>query len=197
MNNDYLWDRTGEPDPEIQRLEEILGDLRYQPHPLAIPTQRQTARHRMFLPTLAIAAAIVMMVAAAGLWFALRQQKTAQPIEAKITLAGQKPNDLQAPGAIPYRSPSDQLTRNPNYQTAIVTPPRHRPLRNVSVSNRRRSGVTASSLGMTAEERDEAEAAKNKLMLALRVASAKLNLAQRRMQTTSAPNMIRNQHRIG
>ena len=57
MNNDYLWDRTGEPDSEIQRLEEILGDLRYQPHPLAIPTQPHTARHRMFLPTLAIAAA--------------------------------------------------------------------------------------------------------------------------------------------
>ena len=33
MNNDgdYLWDKTGEPDPEIQQLEEILGTLRYQP----------------------------------------------------------------------------------------------------------------------------------------------------------------------
>jgi len=197
MNNDYLWDRKGEPDLEIQRLEEILGALRYQPQPLAIPARLQTARRRMFFPALAIAAAIVMMVAAAGLWFAIRQQKTAQAIEAKTTPPGQKPNDLQTPGAIPNRSPRDQITRNPNYQTAIVTPPRHRPLRNVSAGNRRRSGVTASSLGMTAEEREEAEAAKNKLMLALRVASAKLNLAQRRMQTTPAPNMIRNQHRIG
>ena len=34
MNDDYLWDRTGEPDPEIQELEEVLGTLRYQPQPL-------------------------------------------------------------------------------------------------------------------------------------------------------------------
>jgi hypothetical protein len=31
MKEDYLWDKTGEPDPEIQQLEEILGTLRYQP----------------------------------------------------------------------------------------------------------------------------------------------------------------------
>ena len=34
MNDDYLWDRTGEPDPEIQQLEEVLGTLRYQPRAL-------------------------------------------------------------------------------------------------------------------------------------------------------------------
>jgi hypothetical protein len=198
MNNDYLWDRTGEPDPEIQRLEEILGDLRYQPHPLAIPTQPQTARHRMFFPTLAIAAAIVMMVVAAGLWFALRRQNEARPIEAKTMPAGQKLNDKQAPGAIPNGSPSEQMPRRSNDQMAILTGQNHRRPRNVLASNtRRRRGVTTSSSGMTAQERDEAEAAKDKLMLALRVASAKLNLAQRRIQTTPAPNMIRNQHKIG
>ena len=37
MSDDYLWDRTGEPDPEIQKLEEVLGTLRYQPRPLRIP----------------------------------------------------------------------------------------------------------------------------------------------------------------
>lgn len=29
MNEDYLWDRTGPPDEEIVRLEEVLGRLRY------------------------------------------------------------------------------------------------------------------------------------------------------------------------
>ena len=28
MSGDYLWDRSGEPDPEIQHLEEVLGGLR-------------------------------------------------------------------------------------------------------------------------------------------------------------------------
>jgi len=27
---DYLWDRSGEPDPEVQHLEEILGGLRHR-----------------------------------------------------------------------------------------------------------------------------------------------------------------------
>ena len=38
MNDDYLWDKSGEPDPEIQELEEILAPLRYQPKPLELPT---------------------------------------------------------------------------------------------------------------------------------------------------------------
>ena len=37
IRGDYLWDKTGEPDPEVQELEEILGTLRYQPRPLEIP----------------------------------------------------------------------------------------------------------------------------------------------------------------
>src|SRR5438034_4501526 len=150
MNNDYLWDRTGEPDSEIQRLEEILGDLRYQPHPLAIPTQPHTARHRMFLPTLAIAAAIVMMVVAAGLWFALHRQNEARPIEAKTMPAGQQLNAKQASGAIPNGSPIEQMTRRSNNQTATGSGQNHRPPRNVQASNiRRHRGVTASSSGLT------------------------------------------------
>ena len=41
IDGDYLWDKTGEPDPEIQQLEEILGTLRYQPRPLEIPEEIQ------------------------------------------------------------------------------------------------------------------------------------------------------------
>jgi type III restriction enzyme len=54
MNDDYLWDKSGEPDPQIQQLEEILGTLRYQPRPLNLP------RRRNYLALLAIAATVVM-----------------------------------------------------------------------------------------------------------------------------------------
>ena len=30
MNDDYLWDRSGPPDPEVARLEETLAPLRYR-----------------------------------------------------------------------------------------------------------------------------------------------------------------------
>ena len=33
MNEDYLWDRSGEPDPEIERLEKLLSPFRYPERP--------------------------------------------------------------------------------------------------------------------------------------------------------------------
>src|SRR5258705_11769797 len=68
MKEEYLWDKSGEPDPEIQQLEEILGALRYQPRPLAIPEKLVIYRRRKYLPVLAIAATIVIALLAAGLW---------------------------------------------------------------------------------------------------------------------------------
>jgi len=47
-DTDYLWDKTGEPDPEIQQLEEILGTLRYQPRPLEIPSGLQVGKRSFF-----------------------------------------------------------------------------------------------------------------------------------------------------
>jgi FecR-like protein len=73
MSDDYLWDGSGPPDPEIQRLEQMLGKLKTtaptttlrtwgpaSAAPARVPTRWTSAR---FLgPALAAAAAIVMMV---------------------------------------------------------------------------------------------------------------------------------------
>lgn len=66
MNDDYLWDKSGQPDPQIQQLEEILGTLRYQPRPLTIP------RRRNYLPLLAIAASVLLAIAAGSIWLRVR-----------------------------------------------------------------------------------------------------------------------------
>jgi len=29
MSDDYLWDGSGRPDPDIEKLEHVLGSLRY------------------------------------------------------------------------------------------------------------------------------------------------------------------------
>jgi len=60
MNDDYLWDKSGEPDPQIQELESILGSLRYQPRPL------QLAPRRNYLAPLASAATIAVALLAGG-----------------------------------------------------------------------------------------------------------------------------------
>ena len=39
MKPDYLWDRSGEPDPELQRLERVLGGLGFRGGELQLPDE--------------------------------------------------------------------------------------------------------------------------------------------------------------
>ena len=40
MNAPYLWDGSGEPDPEVQRLESLLAQFSHREIPLALPLPR-------------------------------------------------------------------------------------------------------------------------------------------------------------
>ena len=46
MKDDYLWDGSGEPDPEIEHLEKVLGQYRYQPKPIGAAFDRQLLPRR-------------------------------------------------------------------------------------------------------------------------------------------------------
>ena len=48
IEDDYLWDKTGEPDAEIQQLEQVLGTLRHQPRSLEIPAGLVPGRKHAF-----------------------------------------------------------------------------------------------------------------------------------------------------
>jgi negative regulator of sigma E activity len=88
MNDDYLWDKSGEPDPQIQQLEEILGTLRHQPQPLNFP------RRRNYLPLLAIAATVVMALLAGGLWTQIKSPNPSIPVIAIATPKNPEINPL-------------------------------------------------------------------------------------------------------
>lgn len=74
--SDYLWDKSGEPGAEIERLEDLLGALRHQPRALELPdaTPSLARRHTFFRPALAVAAALVLMLLA-GVWFNFTRQR--------------------------------------------------------------------------------------------------------------------------
>jgi negative regulator of sigma E activity len=137
MNDDYLWDKSGEPDPQIQQLEEILGTLRYQPQPLNLP------RRRNYLALLAIAATVVMALLAGALWTQIQRQEASIPEIAIV-----EPAPVKA---------------NPFYTSSPLAPAKRKPR-------------------LTRHDRQEALAAKQQLMFALRLASEKLNAASRRTQ---------------
>jgi hypothetical protein len=68
MSNDYLWDGSGDPDPDVVRLEQLLGRLRSTteaPVLPRVPTGTSGRRLRALAPYLAVAALVLMMVASA------------------------------------------------------------------------------------------------------------------------------------
>lgn len=73
MSDDYLWDRSGAPDPEVDRLEELLARYRHRgPARLSLPARASILR-RWFGPLATPAAglaavAAVVLLAAAGFW---------------------------------------------------------------------------------------------------------------------------------
>ncbi len=70
MDDRYLWDRTGPPDPEVARLEETLGRLRHRGQ-LPQPPRRRSFPPRRLIAAAAVAAAAVIVAAALGaLWIA-------------------------------------------------------------------------------------------------------------------------------
>ncbi|HEU4715169.1 MAG TPA: hypothetical protein VFS76_26710 [Pyrinomonadaceae bacterium] len=148
MNDDYLWDKSGEPDPEIQELENILAPLRYQPTPLELPDDVVVRRKWNYFPLLAIAATVLIALLAAGVWLRVRTEKSTPPQE-------------QAKSVPSVPSVYKETATPEVVQKKVI---------------RKRSYVKR-------RESQEAIAAKEQVMLALRLASEKLKLAQKQMKS--------------
>jgi hypothetical protein len=94
MNEDYLWDRSGKPDAELVRLEELLGRFRV------------SGTHRYFVPVRsprlgkrwALAAAAVLAVGVALAVYKIHATGPVTPWQ--LSLAGRKPRAVRAGQAI-------------------------------------------------------------------------------------------------
>jgi len=187
MEDNYLWDASGEPDPEVQELEETLGTLRYQPRPLEIPHNIRVDRRRSFFPAMAIAAAIALCAVLLGLWFSFNRRQT-------FPALGAKQIDQNRNAGPPQVAPNNQALPAP-----VSSPKpkgiqeRESPRSLLARNTTRGTRTQIRQPGLTAEELAE----KEQVLIALRLASAKLNLAQRKTQGMPQLNMIRNQHKIG
>ena len=179
MKDDYLWDKSGEPDPEIQKLEEILGTLRYQPQPLELPKDLRVQRRRNNVPLLAIAATVAIALLAGMIWFRVRTESVPQQQQAKAPEVSAPPRKEKVTVTNPPKK--DSVPEKPVENVAIHRKPRVRP------------SMTAAQK----REREEGLAAKEQLMLALRVASEKLNMAHRKTQSMPPASQIKNQHKVG
>ncbi len=220
--SDYLWDKTGEPDADVEQLENLLGALKHKQRPLEIPadampkaTAKAPARTRpadiFSRPRLALAASLLLTLLA-GMWLLTRQSETQQnhlaeagresstggSVKTETTAAA--PADPRA-ATRPDASADNVEPTKPGADKAFVltasSPKPRRGARRLPAERRKPEPRVAEKDFAAREEvaarggmRWQAEQpltpqqrqATEQLMLALRLASAKFNYAQREMQ---------------
>ncbi|HYX29679.1 MAG TPA: hypothetical protein VE863_14025 [Pyrinomonadaceae bacterium] len=180
-NDNYLWDKTGEPDAGVQQLEELLGTLKYQPQPLEIPATISLRRKRPFIP-LAVAAAIALLMIGTALWIRFANSRPA-PTD-QVNRGSQSPAEPRH-----VTSPQDSVA------FASRDLKIDRPLPRTPFNQRRLVRLQPRLVSATLTKEELAQ--KEQVLIALRLVSAKLNLAQRKAQSLAPTNTIRNQHKIG
>ena len=76
MNDDYLWDRSGEPDPDVERLERQMASLAQQspPPPLVLPQPAPVRTKWARGVYIALATAAVLAIVTGGFMLARRQR---------------------------------------------------------------------------------------------------------------------------
>ena len=196
MKDDYLWDKSGKPDPDVQQLEEILGTLRYQQRELEIPQHIQLGRKSFITRGLAIAAAVALIALALGVWINMKRQSTPKMAVTETTPAAVD-NSIKAAAGPDEKKLSNLLAQAPETDKPSRKLAASKPRRRLAFAGNRAQDLEAKEPELSESEIAEARVAKDQLMLALRVASSKLNLAQKKAQGTNSANEIHNQHKTG
>jgi hypothetical protein len=86
----YLWDRSGTPDPQVVRLEKLLGQLKHTGVPPRLPARQPRQPRTAWIAARLSAAAALLLLAALG-WVALRSLTsgwTVQPISGTPVVDG-------------------------------------------------------------------------------------------------------------
>ena len=174
--NDYLWDKTGEPDREVQRLEEVLGTLGHRPERLDLPSTVLVQRSRM-RTWLALAAAAVVLLFLSGAWLLVSRDGPSEGKIAVTPLSSDQPSTNDAAAApektpvVPAMSEQTEIARKDNGERKGR---RKRPSR-MAIA---RSSQARASDGLLTVISQRQQAAKEQLVYALRLTSETLNDVQ-------------------
>lgn len=207
MNEDYLWDKAGEPDAEIERLEQMLGSLRYQrpAEPLPLParsrawTSVRAWLRPAFSPAFAIAATLVILLLAGGWWLGLRR---AQSNGGTNTAAVNPAPGTPPPSSVAYAPPPPVGPVNPVGNMAPKDEKRSSARQSVTPRRviHQATSESAQSLAKVpainnarrarSEEIARGQEAKAQLIKALLITSDKLNTVQKKIQGTQERNPI-------
>lgn len=206
MSEDYLWDGSGEADPELLYLEQTLGTLRYksdksnalplEPMNLPFAVVRLPQKKRLFFSAqvLVIAASVLLMLMAGGIYLLLPPAKFGEMIsqinDTKIEIKSQPsvPEYNATPPSKALQSPAESVTGVVKQPSQVRLPGAHsaRAIKTTSLRRDPNRDRTPEHFALASAERARGEEAKNKLMLALRIASLELRDVRRRVYTEDA-----------
>jgi hypothetical protein len=188
MKKDYLWDKTGAADPEIERLENALAVFRYQetePPALRakiIPFERKTPRG-FFRLAFAFASCAAAVAICLGVWLQFSNDKIEVAKDSTETIAPpiDEKDAKKIAGPISVKKPSISIDEK------IETPKQFNERRIVKVRKavqpierqnktiaRNVSGVKEPEVKLTKEEKY----AYDQLMLALSITSSKFKMVK-------------------
>lgn len=169
MNDKYLWDKSGEPDEEIQHLESLLSEFRYQPRPLVLPEAPPKRMIFSYANTASLRyaaiAAVALLALGLGLWLRLRPADKQQQIVEQQTAAPTPSVASQQEAPVP----------------ANVQTPRPQTVKHLAPSPTRAGQGRKRIIARQAEI--EGERAKEKILYALQITSKQLDAITKKIQT--------------
>ncbi len=168
MSDKYLWDKSGEPDDEVQHLESLLSEFRYTPRPLVLPEAMPKAIIYSFTAVrYAAIAAVALLALGVGIWLSARTTTPVPEVAGTIT-----PTPTATPEQLPAPPPEMSPAPAPKFVKQLQTnapkahfakhPPKRAPRKSLE---------------------QEGEEAKEKVLYALQITSEKLNLIAKKVQT--------------
>jgi hypothetical protein len=180
MKDDYLWDRTGETDPEIEHMERVLGQLRHRRKASDLPPFEVKVRRTAppFSKVLAMAAAFTFLALVLGalMVFQRRSGQNAAP----VVMVNPVPSP---PSAAPSVAPATEAVapQSPDSPAVTTGAPDRNPKRASSATRRREINRSREA---TINEREQAQGlmAKEQLIKALQITSSKLDVVQKKVQ---------------
>lgn len=129
MRDDYLWDGSGEPDPEIEKLEGLLGRFKSErpaPELPETPVVPFRPRRAIFAPPYAAAAAAALLLSVLlGVWLFTRQNanSTVRPqASSEETPVAPAPTVEQPERQTPAPAPAPKQIDKPRIEQASYTP---------------------------------------------------------------------------
>ncbi len=168
MNEQYLWDKTTEPDDETKELESLLSEFRYQPRPLVLPVA-PPKKVFVFDYRIAAIAATVLITFGLLMWISFRN-----PSDSRIVNAP-KPAPSLGEAPMPKNEIGLQTLTVPETVEKMVVRRKPNVLKPIQIVHRKHRPSMA----------DQERMAKDKLMYALQLTSDKLDFIQHKISADS------------